>query len=81
MDPGEPPRGGNPGGQDGVYGVVHFKNTAVGVIPLDGDGNTWLVGQHRFPHGTYSWEIPEGARPQASHPWKPPSVSSRKKSA
>jgi ADP-ribose pyrophosphatase len=50
----------NPGGGQGIYGKVHFKNTAVGVLPLDEDLNTWLVGQYRFTLSTYSWEIPEG---------------------
>lgn len=49
-----------PGGGKGIYGVVHFKNTAVGVVPLDEDNNVWLVGQYRYPHNAYSWEIPEG---------------------
>lgn len=53
----------NPAGNPGIYGVVHFKNTAVGVIPVDADGNTWLVGQYRYPLGKYSWEIPEGGCP------------------
>ncbi|HEY4337512.1 MAG TPA: NUDIX hydrolase, partial [Puia sp.] len=44
----------------GIYGKIHFKNLAVGVLPLDGEGNTWLVGQYRFPLEEYSWEIPEG---------------------
>ncbi|TAD92649.1 MAG: NUDIX hydrolase [Bacteroidetes bacterium] len=50
----------NPNGNPGIYGVVNFKNTAVGVLPLDAECNTWLVGQYRFPLGAYSWEIPEG---------------------
>ncbi|CAN5735982.1 hypothetical protein BH10BAC3_BH10BAC3_31140 [soil metagenome] len=50
----------NPAGNDGIYGVVHFKNIAVGVIPLDDENNTWLVGQYRFPLNKYCWEIPEG---------------------
>ena len=49
-----------PTGKDGIYGVVHFKNTAVGVVPIDSDGNTWLVGQHRYTINEYTWEIPEG---------------------
>lgn len=49
-----------PGGTEGVYGVVHFKGRAVGVLPVDGDGNTWLVGQTRYTLNTYTWEIPEG---------------------
>jgi ADP-ribose pyrophosphatase len=50
----------NPSGGKGIYGKVHFKNIAVGVIPLDEDWNTWLVGQYRFTLDRYSWEIPEG---------------------
>ncbi len=50
----------NPGGGKGIYGKVHFKNLAIGVLPLDEEGNTWLVGQYRFTLDQYSWEIPEG---------------------
>jgi len=50
----------NPGGGNGIYGKVHFKNLAIGVIALDELMNTWLVGQYRFPLNQYSWEIPEG---------------------
>lgn len=50
----------NAAGNDGIYGVVHFKNIAIGIIPLDEDNNTWLVGQYRFPLNKYSWEICEG---------------------
>jgi 8-oxo-dGTP pyrophosphatase MutT (NUDIX family) len=50
----------NPGGGKGIYGKVHFKGLAIGVVPLDEQGNTWLVGQYRFTLNAYSWEIPEG---------------------
>ena len=50
----------NPGGGKGIYGKVRFKNIAIGILPLDQEGNTWLVGQYRFPIDQYSWEIPEG---------------------
>ena len=50
----------DPSGREGIYGVVHFKNLAVGIIPLDEDGNTWIVGQYRYPIKAYSWEIIEG---------------------
>lgn len=53
----------NPGGGDGIYGKVHFKNRAIGIIPIDDEGNTWLVGQHRFTLDQFSWEIPEGGCP------------------
>ena len=50
----------NPNGGKGIYGKVHFKNLAIGVVPLDEDLNTYLVGQFRFTLNEYSWEIPEG---------------------
>lgn len=50
----------NPSGGDGIYGKVHFKNLAIGIIPLDENNNTWLIGQYRYPLNNYSWEIPEG---------------------
>lgn len=50
----------NPSGGKGIYGEVHFKNIAIGILPLDNELNTWLVGQYRFPIKAYSWEIPEG---------------------
>lgn len=49
-----------PDGKPGIYGVVHFKNTAVGVLPIDDEGKICLVGQFRYAIETYSWEIPEG---------------------
>lgn len=54
----------NPAGGDGIYGVVHFKNKAVGVIPLDEDDNTYLVGQYRYTLNSYEWEIPAGGCPE-----------------
>ncbi|MFW0718153.1 NUDIX domain-containing protein [Pedobacter sp. N23S346] len=53
----------NPSGGTGIYGEVHFKNFAIGILPLDEEKNTWLVGQYRFPLKAYSWEIPEGGGP------------------
>src|SRR5687767_7212997 len=50
----------NPGGYPGTYSVVHFKNLALGIVPLDNDMNTWLIGQYRYPINQYTWEIPEG---------------------
>ena len=50
----------NPSGNPGIYGKVHFKNLAIGVIPLDENEHIYLVGQYRFTIGQYSWEIPEG---------------------
>lgn len=53
----------NPSGRDGIYGKVHFKNKALGIIPLDTEGYTWLVGQYRYTLDEYAWEIPMGGGP------------------
>lgn len=53
----------HPDGAPGEYGVVRFKNIAIGVLPFDENGRVTLVGQHRFPHDKYSWELPEGGGP------------------
>lgn len=49
-----------PDGDPGIYGVVHYKHSAVGVLPVDDQGRIWMVGQYRYPLDQYSWEIPEG---------------------
>lgn len=53
----------NPAGEDGIYGLVKFKNQAIGIVPVDEDGHTYLVGQWRYALGSYEWEIPEGGCP------------------
>ncbi|HYF36607.1 MAG TPA: NUDIX hydrolase [Prosthecobacter sp.] len=58
----------NPSGGPGIYGVVEYKNHAVGVVPVDEDGHTWLVGQWRYCHNRYEWEIPEGGCPPGEDP-------------
>ena len=57
-----------PDGSPGVYGVVHFASLAVGIVALDADDRVVLVGQHRYPLDTYSWEIPEGGVPAGEDP-------------
>jgi 8-oxo-dGTP pyrophosphatase MutT (NUDIX family) len=56
-----------PDGEPGIYGVVHYKNIAVGVLPIE-DDHTYLVGQYRYPLERYSWEIPEGGCPEGEEP-------------
>jgi 8-oxo-dGTP pyrophosphatase MutT (NUDIX family) len=57
-----------PDGSPGIYGVVHFENSAVGVVVLDDEDRVVLVGQHRYTLGAYSWEIPEGGVPPGESP-------------
>jgi 8-oxo-dGTP pyrophosphatase MutT (NUDIX family) len=58
----------NPGGGLSHYGKINFKNLAIGIIPLDENNNTWLVGQYRYVPDCYSWEIPMGGGPLAIDP-------------
>ena len=64
----------NPGGGKGIYGKIRYKSIAIGILPIDAAGNTWLVGQYRFPLDAYSWEIPEGG----GDPAVPPVESARR---
>ncbi|MEL6672365.1 MAG: NUDIX hydrolase [Bacteroidota bacterium] len=57
----------NAAGNPGIYGTVHFKNQAVGVVPYEA-GHIWMVGQYRYPLDRYSWEIPEGGGPWGEDP-------------
>ncbi len=58
----------NPAGKPGIYGLVHFKNLAIGIVPIDHDQHTWLVGQYRYTLDRYTWEIPEGGCPLGTDP-------------
>jgi 8-oxo-dGTP pyrophosphatase MutT (NUDIX family) len=53
----------HPDGSPGIYGTIHFKNIAIGVVALDPQGRIILVGQHRYPFDRYFWEVPEGGCP------------------
>ncbi|MHB8958529.1 MAG: NUDIX domain-containing protein [Candidatus Limnocylindrales bacterium] len=54
-----------PDGGPGIYGVVHFRTRAVGVLAVGDDGRILLVGQHRYTLDRYSWEVPEGGMDEA----------------
>jgi 8-oxo-dGTP pyrophosphatase MutT (NUDIX family) len=58
----------NPAGGRGIYGKVHFKNKAIGIVALDEKQNTWLVGQYRYTLDEFCWEIPEGGGPLNEDP-------------
>jgi 8-oxo-dGTP pyrophosphatase MutT (NUDIX family) len=66
-----------PDGSPGIYGVVHFRNQAVGVVAVADDGRILLVGQHRYTLDEYSWEIPEGG----SGPDEAPEAGARRELA
>lgn len=66
-----------PDGAPGVYGVVHFVHSAVGVVALDADDRVLLVGQWRYALDRWSWEIPEGG----GDPGEDPLVAARRELA
>src|SRR5262245_38952465 len=57
-----------PDGNPGIYGVVQYKNIAIGILPIDDQGFTYLVGQYRYTLDQYSWEIPEGGCREGEEP-------------
>ncbi len=57
-----------PDGSDGIYGVVHLANLAVGVVAIDEADRVVIVGQHRYTLDAYSWELPEGGVPADEDP-------------
>lgn len=50
----------SPGKQPAIYGRVHFKGQAVAILPIDAEGNTYLVKQYRYTLEQDSWELPMG---------------------
>lgn len=56
-----------PTGTEGVYGVVS-KSMALGVVAIDDDDRVVLVGQWRYPHDRWSWELPEGGLDHGEEP-------------
>jgi 8-oxo-dGTP pyrophosphatase MutT (NUDIX family) len=49
-----------PAGTPGIYGRVHFRNQAIGIVAIDADEHVFLVKQFRYARGHYSLEIPKG---------------------
>lgn len=56
-----------PDNEEGIYGVVHFKNLAIGILAIE-DDFLYLVGQYRYALDSYSWEIPEGGCAEGEDP-------------
>jgi 8-oxo-dGTP pyrophosphatase MutT (NUDIX family) len=58
----------NPAGGRSQYGKVCFKNRAIAIAALDEAQRIYLVGQHRYTLGEYSWELPMGGAPMSEEP-------------
>ena len=48
-----------PDGGKGIYAYMNC-HPAIGIVPVNDEGITWLVGQYRFPVEKFLWEIPSG---------------------
>ena len=57
-----------PAGKKGIYGWIQLQNQAIGVIPVDAERHTWLIGQYPYNLGRYCWEIPKGGGPEGEPP-------------
>src|SRR5262249_39681909 len=57
-----------PDGLPGIYGVVHYRSRATGVVALDEQDRVLLVGQYRYTLDLYSWELPEGGAAPGEEP-------------
>jgi ADP-ribose pyrophosphatase len=49
-----------PNGKEGVYGYVSSTSNAVFVIPIDNDGNTYIVQQEHYPSRKVFWQFAAG---------------------
>ncbi|MAP95427.1 MAG: DNA mismatch repair protein MutT [Ponticaulis sp.] len=57
-----------PTGNQVSYGWVQYKHFAIGILPIDENGWTWLVGQNRLCFDEYTWELPEGGGKESDDP-------------
>ena len=49
-----------PNGKDGIYGYVDSKSHSVYIVPVDDEGNTYLVQQERYTVKEKTWECVAG---------------------
>jgi len=50
----------NPNGKDGLYGVVESKSDAVFVVPVDTEGNSYIVRQEHYTTREMAWQCVAG---------------------
>jgi 8-oxo-dGTP pyrophosphatase MutT (NUDIX family) len=57
-----------PDGRPGSYAYLEVAAPIVSVVPVDDDGNVYLVRQWRYPWGHNSWELPSGGAEDGENP-------------
>lgn len=50
-----------PEGKPGIYSYVDQRGKSTFIVPVDNDGNSYLVQQQRYVTGETVWEIPAGS--------------------
>jgi 8-oxo-dGTP pyrophosphatase MutT (NUDIX family) len=49
-----------PDGTDGIYGYMDSKSPSITLVPIDDEGNTWIVQQERYTLKRTTWEAVAG---------------------
>jgi ADP-ribose pyrophosphatase len=50
----------NPAGKEVIYGYIDSKSDSVYVVPIDHEGNTYIVNQYRYTIKQDTWECVAG---------------------
>lgn len=50
-------------GREHTHMAIRVREHGVAIAPIDADGHTYLVGQHRYAHRQFTWEVPRGSAP------------------
>lgn len=62
-----------PNGQDGLYGVVESKSDAVFAVPVDDEGNVYIVQQEHYTTRELAWQCVAGRTDS-----EPPEVAAKR---
>jgi 8-oxo-dGTP pyrophosphatase MutT (NUDIX family) len=49
-----------PNGKDGIYGYMDSKSHSACIVPVDDEGNTWIVQQESYTQKQKTWECVAG---------------------
>jgi 8-oxo-dGTP pyrophosphatase MutT (NUDIX family) len=63
----------HPNGQAGIFGVVNY-GSGVAILPIDDDGNVYLVREYKYALGDWSLEVAAGG----IEPNEPPETAARR---
>jgi 8-oxo-dGTP pyrophosphatase MutT (NUDIX family) len=55
-------------GREHSHMAIRVRERGVAIAPIDTEGQTYLVGQYRYAHGQFTWELPRGSAPATADP-------------